>query len=289
MFIYEVDWDFIPINDQNISFRNVVVNNLTPKASKSTIGTSSSKLKDKVVEIVKLSPPIPVCLPKKILEKSKFFGKGNKSTKTVNTNVRKLYAQATSSNVSDILKLKENFPSLLAKKIEGIHRIINNMDKVKPHLNITMKGPLRKQLIVPISKDYVNNIMVSANEYVTNINKALKNVKSNIMVDFIHLENMGITIVSNSVASQSNLQVMKRYVKNIENVRFDDVQVPRLPQLKSYLKIIEIPYFVEGTNTFIRSDNIKAIIKANHIFNDLLLTVKPRDIKTSPRSDMVVI
>ena len=89
------------------------------------------------------------------------------------------------------------------------------------------------------------------------------------MVNFICLENTGITIVSNLVTSQSDLQVMERYVKNIENVRSDDVQIPRLSQLKSYLKIIGILYFVESTNTPIRSDNIEAIIKVNHIFNDL--------------------
>jgi len=82
---------------------------------------------------------------------------------------------------------------------------------------------------------------------------------------------------------------MERYVKNIENIRSDNVQVLRLSQSKSYLKIIRIPYFMEGTNTSIRSDNIKVIIKANHIFNDLSLIVKPRVIKTSPRSDIAVI
>ena len=89
------------------------------------------------------------------------------------------------------------------------------------------------------------------------------------MVNFICLENTGITIVSNSVTLQSDLQVMERYVKNIENVRSHNVQILRLSQLKSYLKIIEILYFVESTNTPIRSDNIEAIIKANYIFNDL--------------------
>jgi len=48
------------------------------------------------------------------------------------------------------------------------------------------------------------------------------------MVNFIHPENTGIIIVSNSVASQSDLQVMERYVKNIENVRSNNIQVPRL-------------------------------------------------------------
>ena len=203
--IYEAGWDSISINNQNISFRNVVIVNLTSKALKSTIGMSSSKLKGKVAKIVKLSPPISVCSPKEILEKSQFFGKDNKSTKTVNTNVRKSYAQMTSFNISDILKLKENFPSLPVKKIEGIHRIINNMDKVKSHLNMTMKSPSRKQVIVLMSKDNVDNIMVSTNKYVANINRALKNVKSNVMVNFIHPENTEITIVSNLVALQSNL------------------------------------------------------------------------------------
>ena len=78
-------------------------------------------------------------------------------------------------------------------------------------------------------------------------------------------------------------------MKNIENIRSDDVQVLRLPQSKSYLKIIKIPYFIEGTNISIRLDNIEAIIKANHIFNDLSLIAKPKVIKASSRSDMVVI
>ena len=69
----------------------MVINNLIPKVSKSTIGISLSKSKGKVAEIVKLSSPISTCLPKKILNKSKFFRKGNKSMKIVNTNIRKSY------------------------------------------------------------------------------------------------------------------------------------------------------------------------------------------------------
>ena len=46
---------------------------------------------------------------------------------------------------------------------------------------------------------------------------------------------------------------------------------------------------MEDTNTLIRSDNIKVIIKANHIFNDLSLTSKLRVIKASPRSNIAVI
>ena len=53
--------------------------------------------------------------------------------------------------------------------------------------------------------------------------------------------------------------------------------------------IIGIPFFMKSTNIFIRSDNIKAIIKANHIFNDLTLALKLRVIKIFPKSNIAVI
>ena len=150
MSIYEARWDSIPINKQDVSFRNVVSNKLNPKLLKFNNSLHSDKLKRKAVEIVKLLFPISVYLPKEVLEESKFFRKGKKSKMVINTNTRKLYAQATSSNVLNILKLKENYPSLLAKRIKDIYRIINNMDKTKPCIKMTTKGPSQKQIIVMI-------------------------------------------------------------------------------------------------------------------------------------------
>ena len=82
---------------------------------------------------------------------------------------------------------------------------------------------------------------------------------------------------------------MERYVKSIENVKLDNVQILKLSQSKLYLKIIGILYFMKGTDTPIRSDDIKAIIKANHIFNNLTLISKPRVIKASSKSDIAII
>ena len=80
---------------------------------------------------------------------------------------------------------------------------------MKSQLNMIIKDLSRKQVIVPINKVNINNILVLANEYVANINRALKNIKSSIIVDFIHPDNSSITIISNLVASQSDLQVME--------------------------------------------------------------------------------
>ena len=46
---------------------------------------------------------------------------------------------------------------------------------------------------------------------------------------------------------------------------------------------------MNDTNLPITPDAIKLIVKSNYIFNDLTLISKPRVIKVSPKSDIVVI
>ena len=83
-----------------------------------------------------------------------------------------------------------------------------------------------------------------------------------------------MTIVINKVALPLDLKVIEKFVKNVDNVNSEDIGASRLPQSKSYLKIIGTSYFLENTNVFITSDFvIKSIIK--YIFNNLLLTSKP--------------
>jgi len=65
--------------------------------------------------------------------------------------------------------------------------------------------------------------------------------------------------------------------------------MPGLPQSKSYLKIISIPFFLEDTNTLISCDVVKNIIKNNHIFNNIVLALRLRIIKISSKSNMSII
>jgi len=41
--------------------------------------------------------------------------------------------------------------------------------------------------------------------HVININRALKNIKLNVMADFIHVDNKGIVITTNNIASPLDL------------------------------------------------------------------------------------
>ena len=140
-----------------------------------------------------------------------------------------------------------------------------------------------------MGRNNVDKMMASSSNHVTNINKTLKNIKSNIMVDYIRPKEISVVIITNSVMVALDLQVIENYIKNIEKIIAEDVQTPRLPQSKFYSKIIGILYLMENTNTPITSEFIKAIIKSNHIFNDLLLISKQRIIKASPKSNMTII
>ena len=63
-----------------------------------------------------------------------------------------------------------------------------------------------------------NCFMKELSAHVYNINRALKNIKSEIIADFIHLDNKGIIITTNKMTSMLNLQTIKRYIKNINNI-----------------------------------------------------------------------
>jgi len=109
------------------------------------------------------------------------------------------------------------------------------------------------------------------------------------MANFIHTDTKGIIISTNNVVYPLNLQEIKKYIKNSLYAVVDQIKSPRLPQSKSYLKIVDIPYLSEVTNAHLSSDDVEKILKANHIFNDIVLALKLRVIKVSPKSDMSII
>ena len=67
-------------------------------------------------------------------------------------------------------------------------------------------------------------------EHISNINRALKSIKLDIMADFIHADNRGMVITTNKVTGPLNLQTIEKYVKNMNNIKVNQVEVPRLPQ-----------------------------------------------------------
>ena len=131
-----------------------------------------------------------------------------------------------------------------------------------------------KQIIVPIGKDNITKFMASSSSYVVNLNKAFKNIKSEVIVNYVCLEPIGITIVTNKIVLSLDLQVIENYVKNVENINSEDIKTLRLPQSKSYLKIIDIPYFIENTNILIISNFVESINQSQSHFQQLVAHIK---------------
>ena len=138
------------------------------------------------------------------------------------------YAQALFVNIWDILKLKENFPKLSDKKIEEIYKTVHNSNTPKPRFNMTTKSLLYKQIIIPMSSNNIKTFMLSSNNHVVNINQALKNIKSDVIIDFIYSNYRELVLVSNKVMSQLNICVISHYIKNA-NMNSEDIQDGHLP------------------------------------------------------------
>ena len=61
--------------------------------------------------------------------------------------------------------------------------------------------------------------------HVTNINRILRNVKSEVLVDFIQSDALGITVVTNKISSQLDLQIIEQYIKNTDDINFLHIEV----------------------------------------------------------------
>ena len=192
--------------------------------------------------------------------------------------------------VKETLKIKETFLNLSNNKIKQVQNVINGANnKSKLKIAMTTKGSSQKQVIIPMSNNIAKEFIKELNSHVANINHALKAIKSNTLADFIHAEDKGIAITTNNVVSGLDLQKIEKYVKNSLSTDADKMSSARLPQSKYYLKIVSIPYISEKTNSHITLDEIEDVLKNNYIFNNIVLTSKPRVIKVPPKSDMAII
>ena len=117
------------------------------------------------------------------------------------SNIKKSYVQASKANISpnveDVLQIKEAFSTLSANKVTQMIKTKNNGKRQKkPKINITTKEPSRKQIIISMAKFNAELTINSANQQVTNINKSLKEFKSDIIVDFIYIINDEVIVTT---------------------------------------------------------------------------------------------
>jgi len=290
--VYKAKWDTLHTDNKANTLRVKI-------SSKFTLRVMPNSNRKEIAKPVPMSiekaPPTPALLllvkfKSEVNTISKYF-KGNKTTIN-HSKPTKSYVQASrqTASTSDVLKIKESFLALNAKQIDRVNNIVKDNPNPKPCIQMTIKGPSRKQVIVPMSNDNTISFTKNSTLHVAHINRLLRNTKLDIAVDFIRSDPIGLAIVTNKVTNQSDLQIISQYIKRLEDINELQVEEPHLPQSKSYLKIIGIPFFPNGkTQDCLNASDVENILKQNQIFDDIKLASRPRVIKVSPKLDMSIV
>jgi len=90
---------------------------------------------------------------------------------------------------------------------------------------MTTKGPSRKQVIVLMNSDNIKKFIEESSSHISDLNRVLKDIKSEVMVDFVQSGLVDITIVANKVVSALDLQSIKNYIKNANHIDSKEVEV----------------------------------------------------------------
>ena len=173
--IYEAKWDSLCTNKNSTTLSTKISFKFTPRVAPS-LSKNNKKIAKPVLITIKKAPPLPPLLAKSKKEVniiSKYF-QSNKTT--INSKKQnKSYAQVSKQtvNTSEVLKIKESFPTLNAKEIDQINNIVKGNLKSKPYIQMTMKGPSRRQIVISMSIDNNNSFMKNSATHMVNINKLL--------------------------------------------------------------------------------------------------------------------
>jgi len=82
---------------------------------------------------------------------------------------------------------------------------------------------------------------------------------------------------------------VEKYMKELNDIDSSNIISSRLPQSKSYLKILDILYFVDDTNLSITTDIIERVIQISYLFDNIILASCSHIIKESLKSNIVIV
>ena len=140
--VYQANWDSLSTDNNSKSLREKISSKFTPRIVPTTSKNNKEQAKPVSVTINKNPPlsPLPAKSKKEVNAISKYFQSKKPSAKSKNKNSNnssvRLYTQATktNANTSEVLKIKETFLALNAKKIDQVNSIVNGISKPKPRI-----------------------------------------------------------------------------------------------------------------------------------------------------------
>ena len=177
--VYAAKWDALYTDQKTNMLRSKTSSKFTPRIPP-TKGNTNKEIPKSVPVTINKAPLLPLLLAKSKKEInviSKYSQPKNRlvrnKTQLSNDKSGKSYAQAIKplTNTSEVLKIKETFPSLNAQKIDQVNSIVNGQNEQKPQIKMTTKGPSRKHVIIPMSSENVLSFMKNSSLNVANINR----------------------------------------------------------------------------------------------------------------------
>jgi len=107
---------------------------------------------------------------------------------------------------------------------------------------MTMHGPTRRQVLIPLDTPTAKVVVANAATAVKSCNRGLVEAHSKLRVESVRKAWDRISMSTNFVASAAELEVIKQWLKKVAGLAASTVVEPRLPQSKSFLKILGVPY-----------------------------------------------
>jgi len=75
----------------------------------------------------------------------------------------------------------------------------------------------------------VERIMAQSNIHIANINRQFKNIKCETSVKFMYSNNKKIVVITNKIAVSSDLNIVEKYIDELNNVDSSNIMSLRLP------------------------------------------------------------
>jgi len=154
---------------------------------------------------------------------------------------------------------------------------------------MTTQGPTRCQVLIPLDPAAAETVVANAALAVLSCNKGLVEARSKLRVESVRKALDGVSMSTNSVASAAELEVIKQWLKKTAGLGENTEVEPRLPQSKSFLKILGILYWDSKSSLPITPVQVETALSNSPLFEGVTLASMPRIMKALPSSDMLVI
>ena len=154
---------------------------------------------------------------------------------------------------------------------------------------MTTQGPTRCQVLILLAPAAAEMVVANTALAVESCNKGLVSACSKLRVESVRKTWDGVSMSTNSVASVAELEVIKQWLKKTAGLGEITEVEPRLPQSKSFLKVLGVPYWDSKTSLPITPAQVAEALSSSPLFEGVTLASMPHIMKASPSSDMSVI